>query len=292
MNSWVFSSLNWSWGWHIKRKCKTGRLRFHLDTSRWIWNREIDLKLVHIKTVINFVLTDESGAQEKRRKPRENSSTRPTIWANIFLPYFHVHVITCAFYCHLLQQFLILTKKSDFPQPEAFREALQYKNIVPTVAYIFRGRNIHIFQFWESKWPLTYVQKTISSKLYIEYCMQVRTILYDTLKQRKIKFHHYTDRAGHWSFWSSFLLTRYTNVPWNSSLALACIAKRLILLTVNTFFQYTTHTWDAEFLWFLQMLRKCCINHKVRSTTLCGQLIITETQLLTPTKMELIAVGR
>lgn len=188
MNSWVFSSLNWSWGWHIKRKCKTGRLRFHLDTSRWIWNREIDLKLVHIKTVINFVLTDESGAQEKRRKPRENSSTRPTIWANIFLPYFHVHVITCAFYCHLLQQFLILTKKSDFPQPEAFREALQYKNIVPTVAYIFRGRNIHIFQFWESKWPLTYVQKTISSKLYIEYCMQVRTILYDALKREKWSF--------------------------------------------------------------------------------------------------------
>lgn len=180
-----------------------------------------------------------------------------------------------------------------FSTARSLQRSLAIQKYCTDSSIYFQGKkNIHIFQFWESKWPLTYVQKTISSKLYIEYCMQVRTILYDTLKKRKIKFHHYTDRAGHWSFWSSFLLTRYTNVPWNWSLALACIAKRLILLTVNTFFQYTTHTWDEEFLWFLQMLRKCCINHKVRSTTLCGQLIITETQLLTPTKMELIAVGR
>lgn len=138
MNSWGLGFLNWSWGWHIKRKCQADRLRFHLDTSRWVWNRETDLRLVHIKTVINFVLTDESGTQEKRRKSQANCSAGLKRWANIFLPCFHACVIMCALSCHLLRWFLILTQKSDFPQPSASRGVLQYKNTVLETAHAFR----------------------------------------------------------------------------------------------------------------------------------------------------------
>lgn len=47
-----------------------------MDTSRWVWNREIDVRLVHIKPTINFVLTDESGTREERRKPQEGDCSK------------------------------------------------------------------------------------------------------------------------------------------------------------------------------------------------------------------------
>lgn len=204
MKSWVLAFLNWSWGWHIKRKCQTDRLRFHLDISRCVWNRENDLRLVHVKTVINFVLRDESGTRERRRKPQADSSTRLKMWAHAFLPCFHVRVIMCALSRHFFKWFLILTQKSDFPQPWAFRGILQYKNMILTIAHIFRQtRSISV---WESTGLLTYVQR-------MSYVLNIACkweTLYMTLWEEKneVLLLYLTDRPGDWSYWPSFLLTR------------------------------------------------------------------------------------
>lgn len=76
-----------------------------------------------------------------------------------------------------------------FSTARSLQRSLAIQKYCTDSSIYFQGKkNIHIFQFWESKWPLTYVQKTISSKLYIEYCMQVRTILYNALKREKWSF--------------------------------------------------------------------------------------------------------
>lgn len=212
MKSWVLAFLNWSWGWHIKRKCQTDRLRFHLDISRCVWNRETDLRLVHIKTVINFVLRDESGTRE--RKPQADCSARLKMWAHAFLPCFHAHVIMCALSHHFFKWFLILTQKSDFPQPWAFRGILQYKNMILTIAHIFRQtRSISVWGIYRV------TDICIKSELCIKYCMQVRNIVYDTLGREKWSL----TAIPYWQTWRLKLLTflftdQICNMTWKLSL--------------------------------------------------------------------------
>lgn len=269
MNSWVIAFLNWSPGWHIERKCQTDRLKFHLDTSRWVCNREIDLRLVHIKTVINFVLTDESGSWAKRRKPQADCSTRLKVWANIFLPCFHAHEIMCALSHHLLQWFL-KHRNQIFHRPEPSEES--YSAEIGYWQQHTLSEKQDVFQFWEPKGLLAYVQ-TVSYVLNIACEWET---FYMTLWEEKKKSHWYTllkdletetadlfhwpdvdfksfldpvKKAPGWFRWQSVIPTQDL-----------CGAWRGPLTPVDT--------------------QKMSIHHKTGSEVLCGGLIFTGTQLL------------